>query len=72
MGEIICGHTAQAYSGGSFTCYLPAGHKGWHEEVVRLRGGQTERTNWGDDGLSIHASRDEKRRHPEVAAMRGT
>jgi hypothetical protein len=71
MGKVICGHIARGFDGGGFTCYRPAGHTGWHEESIRLRDGSTERTNWGDDGLGIHASGDEARRKSKkVAAMR--
>lgn len=57
MGKVICGHTTTSFDGGGFTCYLPAGHAGWHEETFRDRDGRVSRTNWGDDGLGIHASR---------------
>lgn len=60
--KVICGHQATGYDGGMFVCYLRAGHDGWHEETHRLRDGSVERTNWGDDGLAIHASQDDKRR----------
>ena len=66
MGKVICGHVAES-GNGTFTCFLPVGHAGWHEESVRFRDGSTERTNWGDDGLAMHASRDDARR--KVAAM---
>lgn len=70
MGKVICGHTTTS-SNGTFTCYLPPGHTGWHEEVHRLRDGYTERTNWGDDGLALWASTDDaRRRSAKVAAMR--
>jgi hypothetical protein len=61
-----CGHTAHG-GNGPFTCDLSEGHRGWHAQRVTLRrsngpGTYTETTNWGDDGLAIHASRDEARR----------
>lgn len=58
---MTCGHTAEGFNGNLFTCELEPGHPGWHEQSVQLRDG-IERTNWGDDGLSIHASKDEARR----------
>ena len=63
-----CGHTASG-SAGVYRCDLPEGHKGWHEQSVKLRATSppfdrtmTERTNWGDDGLAVHASKDKRRR----------
>ncbi len=70
MTSAICGHTARGFDGGSFTCYKIAGHKGWHEESVRLRDGYTERTNWGDDGLAPHSSKDNARRQAESPSRR--
>ena len=52
--KVICGHTS-----GVFTCYLPPEHPNrLHEEVIRLRDGQTSRTNWGDDGKAPWATSD--------------
>ena len=65
--ETRCGHTA-AGNGFTYSCDLPIGHKGWHEKRTKLRsskppyGPMVEYTNWGDDGLAMHASKDQKRR----------
>lgn len=56
-----CGHTASTFDHAPLTCELPLGHSGWHQESVKLRD-RVERTNWGDDGKSIHASTDDARR----------
>ena len=61
MGQVICGHACNS-ANGNWKCCLPAGHAGWHEEAFRLRDGTVERTNWGDDGLAVHASKDDARR----------
>ena len=63
-----CGHSTSSGLGTTLVCDLPVGHKGWHRQRDELRDGP-EITNWGDDGLSIYASKDEVRRNglaPEV------
>lgn len=61
-----CGHSTIGGNGNVFVCGEKPLHKGWHEQQDELRGpdGSTyiQRTNWGDDGLGIHVSSDEKRR----------
>lgn len=60
-----CGHTI-SHGGGTFTCTLPKEHPDRiHEEAVTLHntrppfdGTFIERTNWGDDGLAIWATKD--------------
>jgi len=67
---LACGHVAGS-SNGVFVCGLPRGHRGWHEQAVRLRSSRApyseyvERTNWGDDGLAVHASADAARREAD-------
>ena len=51
-----CGHTNS-----HFSCEKAERHKGLHEERFQLRDGTLERTNWGDDGLAIWATRDRRR-----------
>jgi len=60
MQPEMCGHRTHG-NGRLFVCELPKGHQGWHAEIDHLRDGP-QRTNWGDDGLSIYASRDSERR----------
>jgi hypothetical protein len=55
-----CDHTTNG-NGRTFVCDLPAGHNGWHQETDQLRDGP-QHTNWGDDGLSIYASKDSERK----------
>jgi hypothetical protein len=52
----VCGHVASG-NGFVYVCDKRAGHTGWHEQRMQLRDG-VERTNWGSDGLAMHASAD--------------
>lgn len=47
-----CGHTV--HNGTTFVCDQDDGHRGLHYD-------SEWRTNWGDDGKAIHATRDTKR-----------
>lgn len=51
-----CGHTTEGNLG-LLVCDKPKGHKGWHEQTTKLRG-RIESTNWGNDGLAMHASKE--------------
>jgi len=55
-----CGHSTHG-NGFHYECDKPVGHRGWHGQTTKLYEGSST-TNWGDDGLAIHASKDDARR----------
>jgi hypothetical protein len=49
-----CGHRTRTFDGAPLVCQLAKGHKGLHEQRVKLRDGVTK-TNWQENGRSIWA-----------------
>lgn len=56
MKKKKCGHLSMGGDGILRTCDRENGHKGHHGRTVQLRDGKST-TNWGDDGLAIHATK---------------